>query len=214
MRTYFLLGLAAFALVSGATIAAARYQQPSVPYAGIAVAMPAEWVPFSADVRNVYHSSESVGTFHRRRDGSEAWILETPGGTAITIHNLATQRTYVKLSTQDWKSYLVDRGARPRPQPELRLSPKEITVTRDPVLGDVYEHTHPKTGQITRLAPALNGARLSSRRPDGTGQELTNIVLGDPPDSLFLPPAGVRVDEFAQEIGLAKGPGPRGPAPK
>ncbi len=164
--------------------------------------MPAQWVPFSADVEIVHDGSKSTGAFHRRNDGSNVWILETSLGTAITIHNFTAQRSYVKLGSGGWKSYLLDHNTQVRPQPELRLWSKEITITKDPTLGDVIEHT--KNGQVTRVAPALNGVRLSSKRPDGAGEELTNVRIGNPPDNLFVPPTGVQVEENSREILPAK----------
>jgi hypothetical protein len=153
----------------------------------ITITLPADWVPFQADVFHTHDGGITTGRFHRRRDGSTAYYLDTPGGVAITIHNLQTGRTYVKLGYQGWRERGIDSVALAKPQTELRLPRKQVHVIPDSRLGDIYEFTNARGGAITRLVPALNGFHIAFLVPDGVRREYLNIRIGDQPDALFSP---------------------------
>ena len=55
------------------------HAQPERSDGPIILTLPAEWVPFSADVLNISNSNVVTGKFHRRRDGSTAYYLDTHG---------------------------------------------------------------------------------------------------------------------------------------
>lgn len=76
----------AFVLLAGSSPAATPGQPPQSSDRVIAIALPEQWVAFSADVLNLRDPGVTTRTFHRRRDGSSAWVLDTAGGVAITIH--------------------------------------------------------------------------------------------------------------------------------
>ena len=153
----------------------------------ISVVLPADWVPFRADVLNISERDVSRGKFYRRRDGSTAHYLDTAAGPAITIHNVATRQTYVKLGDGPWASRDIDDRALAGPPPELRLPRKQVDVFQDAVLGDVYEFTNSGGAGVVRLSPRLNGFRISLRGPNGVNREYLNIIIGDQPDELFIP---------------------------
>jgi hypothetical protein len=188
MRHQAIFILCTFAFVA-ATNAAASLDQPEADAEGrLSIELPSRWVPFTADVLNVHQSHTSSGTFHRRSDGSTAWVLNTPGGVMVTMHNLRTRRTYFTTVAGDWREM-----AQPEPRPlqrELRLPRRHVQWTSHPILGDIYEFTSPRTGDFVGFAPALNGFRVSFRRSDGVSQEFSNFRLAEPSDDLFLPPPG------------------------
>ena len=161
-------------------------QSPSGDFVTLTVS--SELVPFCADVLNTYTTHISTGTFHRRSDGSTAMVLNTPAGVALTIHNLARRRTYVRLGEQEWKFTVQDEAALSPPPGNLRFRRDEVQLIPDPQLGDVYEHTSPRTGTVIRFAMGLNGFRVMFRQPNGVGHEFLNIQLGEQPDELFVPP--------------------------
>jgi hypothetical protein len=181
---------AGFAVCSLALSAVAIGQISLSSAQSITIAMPADWVPFSADVRHSYDAAVTTGTFHRRRDGSTAMMLDTPGGVAITIHNLQTRLTYVKLGDRGWATRPVaERGLDP-PRHELRLPASQV---EDPVLGTVYELINARHGVRTRFAPRLNGFVVGLWGANGISREYMNIRIEDQPDELFLPPPGAKI---------------------
>jgi hypothetical protein len=191
MRTSAFGAVLAFAFVAAATVGA-KFERSQAPgRASVLIPLPAEWVPFQADVFNRHHDHESSGTVSRRRDGSVAWVLQTPGGTVITIHNVRTGRTYGKLGDKGWHSrpILEAIGLPPR---ELPFS-GTVRMVADPVIGDVVELGSATLGPLTQYAVRLNGFPIRKVRENGAGQEVTNIRFIDPPDDLFLPPEGVPI---------------------
>jgi hypothetical protein len=184
-----------------AATAGAKLSQPqrTPPGEMVVLALPSEWIPFRADVINFHPASTSAGTFHRRRDGSAAWIIEGSGRQAITIHNLQTKRTYVKFGENGWKAYVMPSGAGTRQQ-ELRFLRSEVQIVSEPSLGDLYEHWNARTGQLTRFAPSLNGFIVKLRRSDGSGQEFRNNVIVDKPENLYMPPSDAELKETGRPI--------------
>lgn len=169
------------------------HAQPERSDGPIILTLPAEWVPFSADVLNISNSNVVTGKFHRRRDGSTAYYLDTQAGPAITIHNLQTRQTYVKLGERDWMARPLEERALDGPPPELRLPKRQVQVFLDADLGEIYEFTNGRGGGVTRLAPRLNAFRVSYHLPNGVSSEYRNIRIGDQPDQLFVPPPDARV---------------------
>jgi hypothetical protein len=159
----------------------------------ISVSLPPDWVPFRADVLHISDRHVTTGKFYRRRDGSAAHYLDTPGGPAVTIHNLATRKTYVKLGDRTWATRDVDESALGGPRRELRLPRRQIEVFHDAILGDVYEFSNPGSAGVVRFVPRLNGFEVSYRFPNGVSREYLNISIGDQPDHLFMPPPAAGV---------------------
>jgi hypothetical protein len=160
----------------------------------ITLTLPPEWVPFSADVLHVSDRHITTGRFHRRRDGSTAHYLNTDGGAAITIHNLQTRRTYLKLGDRGWLERPVDEKELAGPLRELRLPQRQVQVLHDAVVGEIIEFTNAgsNTG-VTRLMPRLNAFQASFHGPNGVSREYLNIRIGDQPDELFVPPPGIQL---------------------
>ena len=175
------------ALVVGAMSQQMPQAQANTTDKVVNLTLPADWVPFRADVLRVSSGDTTRGTFHRRRDGSTAHYLITPGGPAITIHNLATHQTYVKLGDRDWVTRPVDEKALATPLQELKLPRKQVQVIRDAVLGDIYEFANAGAKGVVRLVPSLNAFLMSFHLPNGESHEYLNIHIGDQPDELFVP---------------------------
>jgi hypothetical protein len=186
--------IGAFAIALAATTSAGLQQWPPGDDDLLTVEFSSELVPFSAAVTNVFTSDVSHGTFHRRGDGSVAWHFVSPV-VAITIHNAQTRRTYAKLGDDGWTASELDPSVLRPPAPALRLPRRDVQLIVDPVLGDVYEHRNPRTGDIVRIAVALNGFLVGMFSPGGISQEFSDFRLGEQADSLFEPPAGVAVRE-------------------
>jgi hypothetical protein len=138
-------------------------------------------------VLNISERDVTRGKFYRLRDGSTAHYLDTVAGTAITIHNLATRQTYVKLGERPWAVRDAADEALAGPPPELRLPRRQVDVFHDAVLGEVYEFTNPGATGVVRLSPRLNGSPISFRLPNGVSREYLNITIGDEPEDLFIP---------------------------
>lgn len=120
-------------------------------------------------------------------------MLDTPGGVAITIHNLQTRLTYVKLGNRDWAARPVAESALDPPRRELRLPASQVQVVTDPVLGAIYELTNAGSGDRSRFAPRLNGFVVGFRGANGISREYVNIRIDDQPDEPFLPPPGAKI---------------------
>ena len=107
--------VAVVALFQGAVSLPILSAQTIDSHKTITLTLPTEWVPFSADVRHTSDTHVTTGKFHRRRDGSTAHYLETPGGVAITIHNVQTRQTYIKLGDRDWVARPIEETRLPNP---------------------------------------------------------------------------------------------------
>lgn len=163
---------------------------PPVAEQRVRIAMPAGWVPFSADVRIVTPQHQQWGKRYRSANGSTAVYLYTPAGPAVTIHNTQTGLSYWQRGDSGWVSTPISEHALQPPRSvlwsnKLRRLPERVDSF------EVYE-LESKDG-VTRLMPALNGMVILWERAGGLRHEVFNIQIGEPPVDVFVPPPGVNV---------------------
>jgi hypothetical protein len=173
------------------------------------LALPAAWVPFSATMVTTNSHGESRGAFYRRSDGSTVTIIESPLGRIITIHNVTARKTYASFPKEGWVEYDIPTTALAPPKRSLNLA-KARTRKLDQQIagGDVYEfNTAGGTGTM-RFAVNLNGYLIYNTNLQGA-HELTDIVVGEPPDTLFTPPAGQSVKKTTVDKLLPTKPAPQ-----
>jgi hypothetical protein len=189
-----LVGIPVLAVATVVTVLARPQQQ--VPNDLRVITLSSQWVPFTADIVIRTTHGEQRGVFCRRSDGSTATILDTSGpGKLITISNVQTKRTYASFPDKGWVSYEIAPSALQPPRTEMRVSTARSRQLDETVAGGpVYEFWSGR-GAVVRYSAALNGTPIYSSEPNGVGRELHNIVLGEPPNELFLPPSGVEVQQ-------------------
>jgi hypothetical protein len=159
------------------------------------MALPASWVPFSAEMLKDGQS----GRFARGSDGSTRWSIESPLGEIVTIHNVSLGQSYIKLPTQDAWSGMAFQGPT-EPPPSLLLSSQAHELA-DRVAGlAVWEVPSGHGGGLSRrFLPGLNGFTMYLETRTNLGlvrtEEYYNIHLGEQPAELFLPPPSAHLRE-------------------
>lgn len=152
-----------------------------------------DWAPFEGEFRSVSGGTESRGRVFRRRDGSfRKETLDLVGVPAfITIENRAERRFY-SYSAGGWTSQPWTRPATPRP--DATRYPNAMPET-DRVAGLRVVRWVSGYGVTTLRAPELDYYPLAEDHPFPPLRiQFVSIVRGDPPEALFEPPAGSRVD--------------------
>jgi hypothetical protein len=160
------------------------------------LSLPSQWVPFCAKVMVKTAHDEQPGVYCRRKDGSTVSIIETSRGPVTTISNTTDKRTYAAFPGTGWVHYGVAPSALAPPRSQIALPVRRSSKIEGEQVagGDVYE-LRTSRGTVTRYATAINGFAIYSRQANGVGIEYYDILLGDPPDSMFVPPAGKQVRE-------------------
>jgi hypothetical protein len=203
-------------LVVGSLLAAGavRYTANDVASpSGQFVFQPSEWVPFSADVRNVKVSGAvSVGRFYRGSDGS----TRSEAGasfddiTVIAIKNIRTSSFWVWNQQRGyWRSQPMDippDGWRPVP-----TRANIFTPVAEKIEGFEVLRRGNSDGSFELVAPQLNLFPLvttcPTARPPATADcalRYYNIKIGEQPADLFELPTGAQVVPLAEPGGLVK----------
>lgn len=171
------------------------------------------WVAFSADVRLVFRDGTvHAGRFVRASDGSTREELTGPDGyRGIAIHNISEARFYEYTEglgpTHDgWT-------ARPMDLPAAGWRPPRFSTAGRKRLPDAYEgfeayeEVFPDGGQTVRI-PALDFFAVVRVMAGRQTRTYSNIVLGEPPPGLFVPPPDAQV-RWISPGGIVRRPGSR-----
>jgi hypothetical protein len=188
----------------GRITASSRPTRPVTPKVQLPAA-PANWVPFQADgVTTELAHPPTYQKFYRSSDGSTRFETHSPElkETLITIHNLITGLVYMKNAKGEWRSMPTEMKTTPVSQPVFRTD--WITTTPEQLEG-LETYRLKKAGSVEWLARELNYFVIRMESSDGARarvREYRNITIGEPPHSLFLPPAGAVVENVskAQEL--------------
>jgi hypothetical protein len=158
----------------------------------VTIPLPAQWVPFSADLKERQPDGYSHGKFYRATDGSTAFVIDSAAGPVITINNTRSKRRYSMLPGLGWIEQPIPDAQLDPPRQQLVLGGMSVQKLDMTVAGgEVYEMiTGPRH---MRFAIGLNGMRVYFADSQGVLQEYTNIVLGEPSASLFVPEPGAAV---------------------
>jgi hypothetical protein len=165
----------------------------------VRVEAPAEWVPFTGRkvVKNSSTAPEQHGTYYRRKDGSTALVIESPLGDVITIHNAQTKRTYVRYGdAKGWEEYpLPENAAQVKPPPSsASLKSAKARLSSETIVGSEVLELLSADGTVRmKLAAGLNLEPVFRRLGASGTDELIDVQIGDPPDEVFLPPAGAKI---------------------
>lgn len=158
----------------------------------VVVQLPEQWVPFSAKIVYTQQGRVRYGKFFRSSNGSNTTVNESNDGVpVITIHNFASRQTFAHLGQQGWIAYPLDERQSNSPKPRISASAKKLRQLSTSIAdAPVYEFT--RSGGVSRLAAGLNGFPVYLEELDGRTIEFTDIVLGEPPASVFAPLPGAR----------------------
>jgi len=194
----------------GAALAVAQTARVAGPEADPAP----RWVAFSADVRLVFRDGTvHAGRFARASDGSTREELTGPDGyRGIAIHNIPEVRFYEYTEglgpTHDgWT-------ARPMDLPAAGWRPPRFSTAGRKRLPDAYEgfeayeEVFPDGGQTVRI-PALDFFAVVRVMAGRQTRTYSNIVLGEPPRELFVPPPDAQVRWISSPGGIVRRPGSR-----
>lgn len=188
---------------------------PSQP--GGLVAQPSEWVPFSADIRQVGSAgTTAVGRFYRSSDGSTR--SETGDSfdalDTVAIKNIKERAFYLHTVDGAWTVQPMDLppwGWKPMP---TRFG-NGMTPVPETVEG--FSLIRSESGPVVLYrSPELNLFVLITAVPCETGRAVecgishSNIVLGEQPEEHFQPPAGVRVMRVDKPGGIVRHNSPPG----
>ena len=152
------------------------------------------WAPFEGEFVSVAGTVETRGRVFRRRDGSfRKETLDLIGVPAfITIENRAAKRFY-SFSAGGWTAQPWPRTA---PPPPGRDRYPNAAPQADRVAGLRVIRWDTGIGVMTLRAPELDYFPLVEEHPYPPLRiRYVAITRVDPPDALFEPPAGSRIDE-------------------
>ena len=170
---------------------------------------PTGWAAFSADAELVHPAGQTYhGRYLRASDGSTRFVL-TPDGTDvahITIRNFA-QKAYYVCTGSKWMTGPMEVPPEGYKPPRYHSGMQGLTPyayklgllkggnrsLRAEKGLDAYHYVTP-SGTVWLLAPALNFQAVVKVFLDGMRLEFSEIEIGEPDRSLFLPPPGVAVE--------------------
>lgn len=171
------------------------------------LAQPSTWVPFTAKLSVEYPDrAPVVGAFYRSSTGSTR--LETgPSGDdvrVVSIKNLPSRTQYVLGPTGVWRSSSMTKGVfAPLPfhtgMKNLVLHPHRVSVGAGELYSlnsttgyAAYQYATGNGGSLL-LVPELNFFPVVQQRADGRREVYKDIIVGEPDEALFAPPAGATV---------------------
>jgi hypothetical protein len=195
--------LAGGALVYGRALRSARQAGDGL------VPQPSAWVPFAADIQIVSDMGQKlVGRVYRARDGSSRTDtgLSMDKMTVSGIKNIPQAKFYL-LSRDGWT-------VQPMELPPTGWVPTSFPARLVTRLAERVENFEVVRGETERevslFAPALNLypiAQTFKKCAPGVvdcGTRLTNIVMGDQPADLFLPPGDATLVQLTKPGGIVK----------
>jgi hypothetical protein len=180
--------LAAALCIAAAGCADSSLSSEAPPAAGT-------WVPFEGEFRSVAAGVESRGRVFRRRDGSfRKETLDAVGVPSfVTIENRAQKRFY-SFSSGSWTA---QPWSRTPTAPPGRDRYPNAAIEADRVAGLRVVRWVSGFGVTTLRAPELDYYPLVEEHGYPPLRiEHVRVVRADPPDGMFEPPAGSRVDEL------------------
>jgi len=219
--------LATFCCVMAGALIAQNWSKASAYPSTDLLPQPAGWVPFSADAELIQPGGQKYhGRFLRASDGSTRFTL-TPDRSAvphITIRNVTQVRYYIGANGQ-WITGPMDLppgGYKPH---KYRASMKGLSPYADKLALtkggdrslraakglDAFRYVT-RTGTVWLLAPALNYYPVLKVFLDGRRLEFSEIEIGEPDRSQFVPPAGavLTLSDSVAGIGRVSGAGAPG----
>lgn len=158
-----------------------------------------EWAAFSAEFEERSAAGSRRGVIAQKGNGSSVrvWIDAKGEPVQISIFNTQHARFY-RATLNQWTAQPLEFDAKPaRAAIDVRRNPR--VPADDPRVaglagrGLTFYEQRARNGIVNIISPELNLRSIWYDDGRGTAERWLSIALGEPPDTLFEPPPGSKV---------------------